>query len=747
ARLEIMINEHAPTRVKDVLITGTPTLPVENLLKKLSVKKGKILRRENLDDSVSALSEFFLARDFVKVEVDEPVIEYKDELATVTFKIVSGPKLEVNFTGNGSISSRKLKKVLTFWEDKDLSDENISENLDKLSEYYQNEGYFFASVTSRTEESLDPPVASVTFLVKEGPKVKLDKVELDGNREVTDKELLAIMELNEKPIFGSRKVTTGAIERDIDRIKTFYQTKGFLKTEVSARDISFSKDSRHAVVAIDIIEGPKTLVSEVGITGNKALQTKDIMAVLKENKGSPADPQQQKEDQDAVLNLYSQHGFIRATIDTEREFSEDGKSVKLVYKINEGMKLTVGRIVIRGLEDTKSIVIRRELLVAAGDPLDYEKLLRSQQKIYKLGFFSQVRIQPVEPEKVEPVKDLVVNLREKNAGAVEFGLGYGDYDGVRGFGEVSYRNLFGMGHRISARSDVSQRETKYLVSYRWPWFLGRKLDFHASLVTLDSQKPNYHINDKISLVGLDKTFGEHITTTFAYQFERIKFGNVRSGAVLAPEDRKKANIGSLSPSAIIDYRDNPFNPTRGSVQAVILKYASKYLGSTVDFVKLTAQSSHYFPVYKGIVLGVSGRGGIVGYTKQKFEIPISERFFLGGASSLRGFKFENVSPRGRDNSLLGGDSMLLVNTELRFPLPYDFGLVTFLDAGNAWLLNKEVSVANFKQTGSSGLRYGAGVGLRYNTPVGPIRLDYGFNLNPLPGESRAVLHFTIGQAF
>jgi outer membrane protein assembly factor BamA len=183
------------------------------------------------------------------------------------------------------------------------------------------------------------------------------------------------------------------------------------------------------------------------------------------------------------------------------------------------------------------------------------------------------------------------------------------------------------------------------------------------------------------------------------------------------------------------------------VHAVIIKIASRYLGSTVDFAKLTLQTGWFFPVYKNILFAFSARGGIEGWFQDKFEIPISERFFLGGASSIRGYNFETVAPRAKDGTPTGGDSMALFNLELRFPLPYEFGFVTFIDAGNAWLLSRNVSVENFKQTGTGGLRYGAGVGLRYNTPVGPFRLDYGFKLNPLPGESRGQLHFTIGQAF
>ncbi len=217
----------------------------------------------------------------------------------------------------------------------------------------------------------------------------------------------------------------------------------------------------------------------------------------------------------------------------------------------------------------------------------------------------------------------------------------------------------------------------------------------------------------------------------------------------------KSSLASVIPSVIFDYRDNPFNPTTGSLHAVILKYASTYFGSTTNMLKATAQTSWYFPVYKGIIAGFSARGGIASSLAPVMDIPISERFFIGGASSLRGYSYESVAPLNKLKHPVGGDTMAIFNAELRFPLPYNFGLVTFLDAGNAWLLNKNVKptgagpvqTLNVTSSSTKGLRYGAGLGIRYQTPVGPLRLDYGFKVNRRPGESIGELHFTLGEAF
>ncbi|MBI5191669.1 MAG: outer membrane protein assembly factor BamA [Nitrospirae bacterium] len=747
AVLRVDIVEGLPTIVDEIIFTGHPVLPVTELVGELEFDKGDILRKEDADNSVNALALYYADEDYVKAEVGAPVVTLAESRADLDFNVEAGPRLEVAFEGNRSVSDRKLRKVLTFWNDRDLSVETVSENLDRLLEYYKDEGWYFASLTSRMEEYREPPKVLVTFIVDEGPRVKLKGIVFDGNAEVPEDDLLRVMELNRSSLLSSRRITDRLVDEDVARLRTLYESHGYLKAEVGSGGIDFSRDLTEATLKVAVKEGPRTYVTALAVEGGGHIPAEDVTSVVRQKVGEPFSPQQLREDLDAVLNLYSQRGYIHAGLDVNKEFSEDGREVRLVYRLDEGMPVTIGKVVLRGNEDTDDGVITRELLFGPGDPYDYEKILKSQQKIYRLGFMGQVKVQPVDPEKVEPVKDVVVSVKEKDAGAVEFGIGYGDFDRYRGFAEVSYRNLFGLGHRISARGEASTKEFKAALTYNWPWFTGRKLDFRAGIAYLNAKKVNYSIKDLVGTLALDKTFTENITGSLAYQYENIKLQAIRADAVLAPEDKKKSNIASVTPSAVFDYRDDPFNPSRGSVHGANLKLASTYIGSTVDFVKLTAQTSWYIPAYKRVVVALSARGGIEGWFSEDLEVPISDRFFLGGSSSLRGFDVDKVAPKGADGTPAGGDAMLLANAEVRVPLPYGFGIVGFFDTGNVWLLNKNVAAAHVPQAGTNGLRYGAGAGLRYDTPVGPLRLDYGFNLSPLPGESRSILHFTLGQAF
>ena len=593
AVLEVNLTEGPPTRVKEMKLTGELTLPEKDVRDELELTPGDILSKEGMDKTVSALTTLYTDGGYVKADI-QPAVTYLDDSATVEIKVQAGPKLEVTFEGNDDVSDRKLKKVLTFWEDRDISDESVQENLDKLIAFYKKQGYYFAAVTSRTEETITPPTVSVKFIVYEGPRSKLTRIAIDGNKDIKADDILAAMELKTSSFFRSRRVTDEEVAADVERIKGLYDSKGYLKAEVTAEPLAFDKDRTEAALKIEVKEGPRTYVTSIDVQGNKGVKTKRIMKAIKQEVGKPYIPQQEKDDQNSILNLYSQRGYINATVDAEKKFSEDNKGLALTYKVSEGFPVKIGRIILRGNVVTRDKVVTRELLIKPGDTFDLENILKSQQKIYKLGFFSQVRLQPVEPEKPEPVKDVLVNLKERPGGAVEFGVGYGDFDKFRGFAEVSYRNLYGLGHRVSLRGEASTKEYKAVLAYRWPWFLDYKLDASASLLYQDAQKVNYHIKDAVAAVGFAKAFKENITGSLVYQYERLDLSNVNKGAALAPEDKNRSNLSSVTPSVSLDFRDNPFNPTKGSVHGVQVKWATPTFGSGKSFIKNTAQTSWFF---------------------------------------------------------------------------------------------------------------------------------------------------------
>ncbi|MGH7273973.1 MAG: BamA/OMP85 family outer membrane protein, partial [Nitrospiria bacterium] len=369
------------------------------------------------------------------------------------------------------------------------------------------------------------------------------------------------------------------------------------------------------------------------------------------------------------------------------------------------------------------------LLIHPNDPYDEGKIRLSVQRIYRLGFLSEVRLNPISEEKLY-VRDMLLSVKDRNAGAVDFGLGYGQEDRFRGFMEVSHRNLFGTGRRLSLRGDLSTIEEKYALNYKEPWLFSLPMDGRAGLVYQVENLQTFDQRTVGGTVGIDKSFTEHTKGSVQYQYEQSKCENIAPEAVLTPEDLERITLGSISPSLIRDSRDDPFNPTSGSVNGIIIKDAAMMLGSESQFVKVTLQSSWYRSMSQWLVLAISGRAGYAHTFGETEAIHCSERFFLGGRSTVRGYKQDNV---GVPNETLinlqptGGNTMLLFNSELRFRVLKTLGLVLFVDGGNVWLEYTEIQLPQVKYT--------TGAGLRLNTPVGPLRLDWGYKLDRETGES------------
>jgi outer membrane protein insertion porin family len=398
--------------------------------------------------------------------------------------------------------------------------------------------------------------------------------------------------------------------------------------------------------------------------------------------------------------------------------------------------------------------------VHPGDPYDYGSVLSSQQHIYRLGFFSLVRFEPLHAGEKEYTRDMLLTVEERPAGSVEIGVGYGDLDRLRASAEVSYRNLWGQAQFLGLRVAASDIVEQAVITFREPWFLNRRLEATVRLAWSDEKRLNadtrdiYYQTRKTEVAtGLSHAYDNGLKLSLIYQFENVDNYNVRPAAILSADDSGRVRVSSITPGVVLDLRDDPFNPRRGSLNGFAVKEALKILYSQADFTKVTAQTSWYFPVTSKSVLALSGRGGVAFPQRDTKTIPIHERFYLGGATTLRGYLQDSVGPAAKasDGTLtpLGGKSMVMGNAELRLNQIEGFGMVFFLDAGRVQRPGPaDATVPGvIVQADAPPYRASYGMGIRYNTPVGPLRLDYGQKINRRSGESPGELHFNIGNMF
>jgi len=324
---------------------------------------------------------------------------------------------------------------------------------------------------------------------------------------------------------------------------------------------------------------------------------------------------------------------------------------------------------------------------------------------------------------------------------VEFGGGWGTDTGFRGLLGAKEKNLDGLGRSVSAQAIMSQKEQKLIGDLREPWIFGNRWKWEGGLTGLyqKAERVSFDLRKASVVASITRKLLERSSVSLQYELSRDEVSNVAPGAVLSPEDKGFATVAAVRALAVLDFRDDPFNPKRGLLLSGSAELATLPLGSEVDYYKMSGQSSFYFTVLRRSTIVLSGRGGFARSFGRTQEVPIQKRFFLGGRSSVRGFKEDALGPRGVDGTPTGGDMMVNMNAELRVPLRFGLIGAVFVDAGSVWFANDPVNGFDLRKT--------AGLGLRYLTPVGPIGLDYGWKLDRREGESAAEWHFTIGAVF
>ena len=407
------------------------------------------------------------------------------------------------------------------------------------------------------------------------------------------------------------------------------------------------------------------------------------------------------------------------------DFGADRASVDLRFTVDEGRLQRLGGIAVTGNGRTERRVIVRELPLSPGDPLDPEALAKGKNELYDLGLFREVRY--VLPEPVSPggPQDVVIAVRERPTGFVGFGVGYSSDERFRGFVEAGEQNLFGTGRGLRWKSKVSEIGYRHDLFYQEPWLFNYRLKGQADLYLESREETGYKVRREGLALGVNREFTPRLLLNLRYRYELVDYSDVDPDLTAELGPLENFNIGSVG--LVIDYdrRDNPISPRRGSYQLASVEVARPLFGGDASFTKYQLESVWYLPLWPGAEIALGLRGGFTQLLLSAGDLPLSERFFLGGDRSVRGYGYKEIGPKDAAGNPLGGNAFALGNLELRFGLYKKLRGVLFFDAGELW--------ADQAGLPPSGVKTAVGAGLRYETLVGPLRLDWGYKLNPEPG--------------
>jgi len=725
-RLLVKVEKGKPTMIKEIKIIGRPD---EEVLDRMKVSAGEVYDQFRLKQDIERLTKYYRKRNYLN-----PVVgPFTFSGGVVHFNVEPGQRLVIRFKGNDHISRKKLLREMPFYDAGQVRDDLIDEAVARMITIYHTKGYPNAQVA--TVMNTEGETIMMSFFVYEGVRVKVKKVSFKGVS-LDEMTLQKVLPLREKAIYNP-----DLLESNSQVLSDFYSSLGYIDVQIAKPAVVINGPD--AFIDLTVNEGVQFVLAGTILEGAESLSEEEVMSKVGLKLGLPYNEVDISDARRAIVSKYREHGFLDVEVNVDRHFEEGGKAY-VTFKVTEGKKLRFGKTLVRGNQKTRLRVISRELQYRDGDELNKTEMLNARQRIYKTGLFTDVNMDVISRHGDQG--DVVIDLKEGKAGTFEFGLGYGEYDRFRGFFDVGYKNLFGMNRSGSFRTEVSSLMRRYIFRYNDPWFLERRIPLRVYFINEDRKEINidtgevkYRVGRYTAGVGVEKQLNDRVTLDLLYEYSFTKTTDVIPDIILSREDTGTLGISSVTPSLTYDSRDNPFDPTKGLYTGVSVKIASLALLSETDFFKLVAFGSTFKELSRRIVLAASVRGGLAQGTRDTTDLPLIERFFLGGRSTVRGFEQDGLGPKGPLGNPIGGNVFFLGNLEFRFRITKSWRFVTFFDTGAVWLDDTDVNFAD--------LRYTAGGGIQYNTPVGPIRLDYGRKLDRKAGESPGEFHFSIGYAF
>lgn len=733
-------------QVKQLDIKGSRKIDEATIRFKLRTRVGEPFSLEKIREDVKTVYRLGFYDD---VAVDAEVFEGG---LKITFILTEKPSIrEVKIRGNKGIATDKIKEKLTLAEGGVFNPQTVASNVEKVRQFYEEEGYYQAKVLPQTDKTPEGDI-SITFEIKEGGKFEISTIRILGAKGLSEDEIkarIATRELFLFYFFGTLK--RDELQRDLDRIKAYYLDNGYLDVKVGEPEIRVVEARQKLEIDIRVEEGPQYRVGELGVTGNTVFSTEDVLKPLQIARQGIFSREVLQRDMLTLTDRYSERGYLFAdvapTINTDRE----NHIVDVGLEISEGKQAFLERIEIAGNTKSRDKVIRREIPLNEGDLYNSRLLARGRQNLNNLGFFEEVKIETRRGTSEDRV-DIDVLVKEKPTGSFSIGGGFSSTDGILGSGSISQNNFLGLGQRVSISAQIGARATRFVLDFFDPHILDTETSLDVSAFNqrmLFDQQIGFDQDTKGGAIAFGRRLYKELFGTLGYRYEHDRIFSVADTAPELIKKQKGTNsTGRVSAGLTLNLTDNRLDPTEGFTGAATYQIAGNFLGGSNKFNRFNLDLGYYHPLVWKLVGHVRGNLVVAGAYGGK-DLPVQERIYLGGTTTVRGFKTFHLSPTEtvtdasgvKREERIGGNKALYFNNEVMFPLYEPLGLkgMVFFDAGNAFKEGESLSLTDLRPT--------AGGGVRVATPFGLVRIEWGLNLDKRPGESSSAVHLTMGSTF
>ncbi|MEQ1631103.1 MAG: outer membrane protein assembly factor BamA [Planctomycetota bacterium] len=645
-------------------------------------------------------------------------------------------KVEASFTGTSEMSfrlRRLIEDMLIDFERAPQSEAPLFDAALDLQDHFVGRGHPDANVTYRLERE---PKLRVTFDIREGPRATVSRLQFDGNTALDDDQLFDLWTRTSSGGLGLGDPLF--VLEDLESLRlsmlSAYDGEGYLDAAVDGPIVRRDPDKGPTEVAFTIVEGPQFHFAEVAIDSNLPV---DAAAL------GVANMKSRVFDRSAVATLGARvrrellkTGYPDPHVEIELTTDRQAHTVEVRILGTPGPRAKIASIAIVGNGQTADYVIDRHVAMKAGAYYDGDAVELTTSELYRTGLFRRVEIERTPTTADGDAVDMTVRVDEIDALELDLLAGWGSYETLRGSVLFTDRNLFGTGQRFSAGARASLKGEALTTSWQEPYLFGSKTSLTVGGYARRREEPSYEDTSR----GVDTAFARDL---FGPVRGRIGYSlQTRDGSDIDPSiatpDDSSYEIGSIFTELLIDRRDSPLYPSRGSRQSLKYERAGRFVGGTIDLDRVTWSSAWFVPISEPFVLGIAARGGAI-WTPSGDPLPVQERFFNGGESSVRSFREAQLGPKSVTGTATGGSYFNTFNVELRFPILAAVHGAVFADAGN---VGTDVDLFEVRK-----LSYGIGAGLRLVLPIGPLRVDYAHNPNPEPDDERWVVHFSVGLPF
>lgn len=657
---------------------------------------------------------------------------------------------EIEIEGAQRIAAKALRKKIDLKINAPLSEEQLEKGRQNIIDSYKARGFNDVDVRYRVDQDEARGTSRAVYTINEGTKGAISQIRFEGNTKFGERVLRKQMKTRGKTFLSfvdkSGRLDEAQLQQDLNSVRDWYQNHGYIDVEV--KELRRERTNGRMIIVVGINEGPQYHVGKIAITGQKATSADKIYALLKMREGDVYSPKAIHDDAKAIADGYGTGGYVDLEVLPQGTPAGGGR-IDVKYVINEGDRSFVQRINIVGNTRTKDKVIRREVLIAPGDVYNTVRVDTSKKRLDNLGYFAKVETYPEETG-VRGRKDLTVEVQEKRTGSLNFGAGFSTVDSVVGFAELTQGNFdimnwptfTGAGQKFRARAQVGNRRKDFILALTEPYFLDQRLSLggeafyrEANFLSSVYDQRNYGFS-----IEARKPLTSFMSASLQYRLEEIQIYNV--SPAVSPELLTELGRGlksQLTPSLVVDTRDNPFLTRRGQRIVLTPYVAGGFLGGDQQIYGFDLVAAQYFHLPWDTILLFNGEIATVDNWGSGQRVRIFDRLFLGGSNDLRGFDFRDVAPRDIHGEPLGGKSMARLTVEYTVPVIEKVRAAVFYDTG---FVNAEAWDYSPDEVASD-----IGVGLRLDLPIGPLRVDYGYPIERAGLKGGGKFNFNVGYQF